>query len=372
MNDDWKFDLQLFAEGDGDDGVADTGGEVVTDTGNDGDDGEASLIIPGKLGLKDGRLEYIEDDGEGDGGGDDGGDDEGDGDEGGEEGNPAEKQGEKQQAEGDGGEQKPSFYSPEELFSIASANIAALDPARIPPESIPLYRALVANQVQQPQAKEPEKKTEQETPLTPEEIEEKIRETAMATVVSKLKAKGEEFDDLNPEHLRELVRTEARLEREMEKAANQSRLQAEEARKAAEETKKVYAQIGEKARKLQQQAGPDFAGVDKLTETHLHTLPFAQAAPIAAAIERLTKGQATEADIPVLEGYWEDCRREYFAKKTGVTKEPKPVPPQTLKPGSDKEPKERFDPKAIGNMDQDSRIEYYKRTGLADRLVNLS
>lgn len=365
MNDDWRFDLQLFAEGEGegDGGGADTDGEVVTDTGNVGDDaGEVSLSIPGKLGLKDGRLEYIEDDEEGDGGEDDG-----------QEGGEGVKPADKQEREGDdGGDNKPSFYSPEELFSIASTNLAALDPARIPPESIPLYRALVANQVKQPPAKEPEKKPEQETPLTPEELEEKIKETAMATVVNKLKAKGEQFDDLNPEHLRELFRTEAKLEREMEAAANQSRMQVEDARKAAEETKKVYTQIEAKARELRQQAGADFAGIDKVAETHLHTLPFAQAAPIAAAVERLTKGQATEADIPVLEGYWEDCRREYFAKKTGVTKEPKPVPPQTLKPGSDKETKERFDPKAIGKMDQDSRIEYYKRTGLADRLVNLS
>ncbi len=356
------FDLQLFSEGEGE--GADAGGQEdvedididpVDDMGEDNEPSGDPLALPNKLGLnKDGQLEYIE-------GEDDEEEDGGEGAQSGEKG----KQETIPEAQA-GGEQKPSFYSPEELFSLASANPAALDPARIPPESLPLYRALVANQVKQP-AKEPEQKTDKQLPLEqlpPEEMAKLVTEAAMKVVIKELEAKGETFDEMDMSHQRMLFRAEAKIERDIETTVAKNTAQAEA-------RKKVYSQFEVKAKEYQEKDGADFTGIDKLAETHMHTLPYAKAAPIAAAVERLTSGQLTEADIPILEGYWEDCRREYFAKKTGVTREPKQVPPQTLKPGNDKETKGRFDPKEIGKMDQDSRIEYYKRTGLADKLANL-
>lgn len=362
-----SFGLQLFAEVEGGAG-SDTGdqGDQNTGIGVGDDDGGSEpsvdpIAIPNKLGLnKDGDLQYIEDD-------DDGAEDEDQGDDDDGEGGEVEKTGEtdKQttdQGEGDG-EQKPSFYSPEELFSIASTNIADLDPARIPPESLPLYRALVANQVKKPETQPSEQKPAEKVP-TPEELAEQITEAAMESVVEELRTKGEEFDEYNMAHQRMLFRAEAKIERRLEESAAQRRSQDET-------RQKVYSKIESKAKELQKNAGADFADIDKLAQTHIHSMSYSKAAPIAAAIERLNNGQATEADIPVLEGYWEECRREHFAKKTGVSKEPKPVPPQTLKPGNDKETKEKINPREIGKMNQDERIEYYKRTGFADRIANL-
>ena len=361
------FGLQLFAlEGDdaGSDDTDDQGGDDIDlDTG--GDDGgneptDDPLALPGKLGLKDGQLQYIDDD-------EDGAGDEDEGNKGDGEGGEKEKPGEStkqtpDQGEG-GGEQKPSFYSPEELFAIASTNIADLDPSRIPPESLPLYRALVANNVKKPESNPPEQKPAEKAP-TPEELAEKISAAAMKSVVDELRAKGEEFDEYNMAHQRMLFRAEARIERYIEESTAQKRSQ--------EESKKsVYSKIESKAKELQKSSGADFTDIDKLAQTHLHTMSYSKAAPIAAAIERLNNGQATEADIPVLEGYWEECRREHFAKKTGVTREAKPVPPQVQKPGSDKEAKEKLNPKELGTMSQDERIAYYKRTGLADRIARL-
>lgn len=350
------FGLQVFAEAEGEGGeVAGTGGqEDIDDTdidpGDDvGEDNEPTddpLALPGKLGLKDGRLEYIDESGDDDAG----------------KGGEKEKQeiGTEQQkaSEDDDGEKKPSFYSPAEL---SLADITKLDPARIPPEAMPFYRALVASQAKQPETKEPEKK---EKSTEEAEVASDVTDAAMQEVAKILEKKGEEYDPFSAEHQALLFQQIAKLDRAKADVATQT--QAREAKQ--KQTNELFAAEVAATRKTD---GADFAGIDKLAAEHLQTLPYQQAAPIAAAIQRLSQNQLTKEDIPIIKGYWEECRREYFAKKTGVGKEPKQVPPQILKPSNDKEVKEKLNPKEIGKMNQDERIEYYKRTGFADRIANL-
>lgn len=351
-----QFDVQRFASAAA--GGSEAGGEasVAAFAGEAGEAESAAdlLAIPSRLGLKDGQLRYIEDAAA------EGGDGEGDDE-------PAESEAgltEEQAVAGDAGaEQLLSVYSPQEL-ALGAADIASLDPARIPPVALPLYQALVAKVEAERQEPVPEASGQ----AGAAEAEQQLFAQALAKVHETLQRQGEAYDEFNPAHqalhMLEISRFERQLARDEAKrqVEQQAQLQARQ---------KVYSQIEVRARALAKQAGADFAGVDTLAETHLHSLPYGKASPIAAAIGRLNGGQATEADIPVLEGYWEECRREYFAKKTGVSKEPKPIPPQMLRPGSDREAKERFDAREIGKMDQEARIEYYKRTGFADRLANL-
>ncbi|QDR80226.1 hypothetical protein [Sporomusa termitida] len=349
------FELQLFAEGEGDEDT-DTGDQEDIDDTNIGPDDDAGedgeptgdpLALPGKLGLKDGRLEYIDEDDDGDAG----------------EGGEKEKQEtgteQKKTSGDDDGEKKPSFYSPEEL---SLADITKLDPARIPPEAMPFYRALVASQVKPPETKETEKKKEE--PARDDEAE-SDNTAALQEVAKILAKKGEEYDPFSAEHQALLFQQIAKMDRAKTDVATQN--QVREA-----EQKQTYELFAAEIAAAQKTDGADFEGIDKLAAEHLQTLPYQKAAPVAAAIQRLSQNQLTKEDIPIIKGYWEDCRREYFAKKTGVSKEPKKVPPQTLKPGNDtKETKERFNAKDLGDMNQDERIEYYKRTGFADRIANL-
>jgi hypothetical protein len=354
------FDIQLFnVEGEGE-------GNSDTDTGSQdpeevedveevdpegGDDSEPSgdpLALPSKLGLKDGRLEYVEDEDEGEDEPDDG------------------KGGEKQEiptgTQSDG-KNSPSFYSPEELSQLAT-DVTKLDPTRIPPEAIPFYRAMVASQVKPPEVKEP-KQEEKDTTEDKGETVPTVTDSALKEVTKILSKKGEEYDPFSTEHQALLFQEIAKIDRE--KADISTKKQARET-----EQKQTDAMFAAEIAVAQKTDGADFDGIDKLAAEHLQTLPYQKAAPIAAAIQRLSQNQLTQADIPVIKGYWDDCRREYFAKKTGVGKDPKVIPPQVQKPGSNpKESRERFNPKEIGKMDQDSRIEYYKRTGLADKFTNL-
>ena len=361
------FDLQRFAEGD-DSGA---GGDVDTDTGDDGvEDSEAidsdAIAIPGKLGLKDGQLQYVEDE-DGDEGDDFGKDDEADGDA--QAGNqPSEETATEPE------DVKPHYYTAQELAKLSPAEI---DVSRVPPEVLPFFAALVAKQQPAKEEKPLEARVELKD-IPRDELEKQIMAIAKNTLAQELAAEGSTFnpdaqdlDLYDSANMKQYQDYHMRLARIVAKVERQTERLIEGQKQNASAKNAVYTQIETRAKDLEKQYGADFAGIDALTATHLHTMPYQKAAPIAVAIERLNNGQATETDIPVIEGYFEECRREYFAKKTGVTREAKKVPPQTLKPGNDKEEKARFNAKELGGMDQDGRIEYYKRTGLADRIANL-
>jgi hypothetical protein len=75
-----------------------------------------------------------------------------------------------------------------------------------------------------------------------------------------------------------------------------------------------------------QASEPNFNQIDVMMETFYQQLPYNEAVQVAAAVQRYQNGTSTRADIPVLEGYYNKMRTAFYAKQTGLSSAPTPVP----------------------------------------------
>jgi hypothetical protein len=75
-----------------------------------------------------------------------------------------------------------------------------------------------------------------------------------------------------------------------------------------------------------QASEPNFNQIDVMMETFYQQLPYNEAVQVAAAVQRYQNGTSTRADIPVLEGYYNKTRTAFYAKQTGLSSAPTPVP----------------------------------------------
>lgn len=114
---------------------------------------------------------------------------------------------------------------------------------------------------------------------------------------------------------------------------------------------------------------PNFDEIDKIMNTRFQTMPYEQGKKIEAVYEALKAGNITEAQTVELRKYYEDVRKEFYAKKAGLSTTPKPAvrPPVVERAGNGKEVSNEYVPdyKALRNADPRA-----KRDWLADFLRN--
>lgn len=114
---------------------------------------------------------------------------------------------------------------------------------------------------------------------------------------------------------------------------------------------------------------PNFDEIDKIMNTRFQTMPYEQGKKIEAVYEALKAGNITEAQTVELRKYYEDVRKEFYAKKAGLSTTPKPAvrPPVVERAGNGKEVSNEYMPdyKALRNADPRA-----KRDWLADFLRN--
>ena len=77
---------------------------------------------------------------------------------------------------------------------------------------------------------------------------------------------------------------------------------------------------------------PNFGEIDKLMATHWQEMPFAKSGPIvqtlnrvAAAFKGVPGAKLLPQDKDVLNEYYQECKKAYYAKQTGVGTTPQPV-----------------------------------------------
>ena len=77
---------------------------------------------------------------------------------------------------------------------------------------------------------------------------------------------------------------------------------------------------------------PNFGEIDKLMATHWQEMPFAKSGPIVQTLNRVAaafKGAPGAKLLPqdkdVLNEYYQECKKAYYAKQTGVGTTPQPV-----------------------------------------------
>ena len=326
---DFKFDLQRFA--DGDDGVTDDNQTVEQDT----NEPEVTTNEPdgydfGDIALDEqGNLVFPEDN------------------------EPSEQT----PAKPDNPQQdqvKP--YTPEE---VAQVGIEKLDPTRIPAELQPFYKSMqadytrktqrLAEQQKQFENNRPAQSVPQTPPVQqpkPQEYIKQIADTAIVRAKASLGlAPDEAFDEYNPIH----------------QAAFNIELNNIYSRAAAEQrTRSKWEQLANNY----QQNEPNFAQIDGYCQERLMNLPAKDYLRVRQAVQT--------GNIPVVQQFIEDSRKEWYAKQNGVQtptpQKAKPKPPVVESGGqgnTNQQPKRPdFNALRQGNGNMDATTKWLVDNGL--------
>lgn len=217
------------------------------------------------------------------------------------------------------------YYSPAEM-SLAM-QLGNVDESRIPPEYQPQYMAL-----KQKNAPPPKSEAELRTEFL-DTVNKMAKEQAMKDVgltEDQLQV-GEFSDDENIRQNIERYKTALEVNRAkiVSGYGEQIRLAQEQAKQNNAFKQDVASWIDQ-----QRQAEPNFDKIGFFMQEHYKTMPYEKAATIAPAIQKAMKGQLDPQSAEIVKAYYEDCRKEFYAKKNGTSTTPTPKAPSVEKKGS--------------------------------------
>lgn len=242
---------------------------------------------------------------------------------------PAEEQAKQvQQPQAQPQVQQPQFYSPAEL-SLA-IQMGQVDESRIPPEYQPQYLAMK----QQNAPKPPPQKSE--TELRNEfldAVNKAAHDKAMKDVgITEDELSMGEFSD-NDEIQTKVSRYKAALDVARSQIisgySEQVRVEQMKAQQENEFKKGVADWIDE-----QRAAEPNFDEIGFFMQEHYKTMPYEKAVAIAPAIQKAMQGKLDPQSAEVVKNYYEDCRKEFYAKKNGTSTTPSPRSPSVERKGT--------------------------------------
>lgn len=224
--------------------------------------------------------------------------------------------------------QQPQFYSPAEL-SLA-IQMGQVDESKIPPEYQPQYLAMK----QQNAPKPPPQKSEAE--LRNEfldAVNKAAHDKAMKDVgITEDELSMGEFSD-NDEIQTKVSRYKAALDVARSQIisgySEQVRIEQMKAQQENEFKKGVADWINE-----QRAAEPNFDEIGFFMQEHYKTMPYEKAAAIAPAIQKAMQGKLDPQSAEVVRNYYEDCRKEFYAKKNGTSTTPSPRSPSVERKGT--------------------------------------
>ncbi len=225
-------------------------------------------------------------------------------------------------------QQQQQFYSPAEL-SLA-IQMGQVDESKIPPEYQPQYLAMK----QQNAPKPPPQKSEAE--LRNEfldAVNKAARDKAMKDVgITEDELSMGEFSD-NDEIQTKVSRYKAALDVARSQIisgySEQVRIEQMKAQQENEFKKGVADWINE-----QRAAEPHFDEIGFFMQEHYKTMPYEKAATIAPAIQKAMHGKLDPQSAEVVRSYYEDCRKEFYAKKNGTSTTPSPRSPSVERKGT--------------------------------------
>lgn len=217
------------------------------------------------------------------------------------------------------------YYNPAEM-SLAM-QLGNVDESRIPPEYQPHYMALKQKTAPPPKSEE-ELRTEFLDSVNSMAKEQALKDLGITEEDVSL---GEFSDD---EELRNKVeRYKAAVEINRSKIVNsyneQLRIEKEKARQENEFKQGVANWINEERNKE-----PHFDEIGFFMQEHYKTMPWEKAAAIAPAVQKAMSGQIDPQSIEIVKAYYDDCRKEFYAKKNGTSTKPIPKAPSVEKKGS--------------------------------------
>lgn len=94
------------------------------------------------------------------------------------------------------------------------------------------------------------------------------------------------------------------------------------------------------------QSEPNFDAIDKMMSERYKTLPYAEGKRVEEVLQALGNGTITEAQTVELRNYYEATRKEFYAKKNGLSTTPRraPKPPAVERAGTGKEIQREYTP----------------------------
>ena len=94
------------------------------------------------------------------------------------------------------------------------------------------------------------------------------------------------------------------------------------------------------------QSEPNFDAIDKMMSERYKTLPYAEGKRVEEVLQALGNGTITEAQTVELRNYYEATRKEFYAKKNGLSTTPRraPKPPAVERAGNGKEIQREYTP----------------------------
>ena len=94
------------------------------------------------------------------------------------------------------------------------------------------------------------------------------------------------------------------------------------------------------------QSEPNFEAIDKMMSERYKTLPYEEGKRVEAVLQALGNGTITEAQTVELKNYYDATRKEFYAKKNGLSTTPRraPKPPAVERAGNGKEIQHEYTP----------------------------
>ena len=94
------------------------------------------------------------------------------------------------------------------------------------------------------------------------------------------------------------------------------------------------------------QSEPNFDAIDKMMSERYKTLPYAEGKRVEEVLQALGNGTITEAQTVELKNYYDATRKEFYAKKNGLSTTPRraPRPPAVERAGNGKEIQREYTP----------------------------
>lgn len=217
------------------------------------------------------------------------------------------------------------YYNPAEM-SLAM-QLGNVDESRIPPEYQPQYMAMKQKNAPPPKS-EAELRTEFLDTVNKMAKEQALKDVGLTEDQLQM---GEFSDD---EELRQNIeRYKTAMEVNRAKIVSgygeQVRMAQEKANQENAFKQGVSDWINE-----QRQAEPHFDEIGFFMQEHYKTMPYEKAATIAPAIHKAMNGQLDPQSAEIVKSYYDDCRKEFYAKKNGTSTTPTPKAPSVEKKGS--------------------------------------
>ena len=230
--------------------------------------------------------------------------------------------------------QQPSAYTPQEL--TVALQLGNVDETRIPAQFQQQYetykQAKTAAAQPQPQEQTPPAPTAEQERAKQMEFYRKVDELADKNAMQELNITQEDLDNAEYSDDQELLNkvNAYKVAKDWHKNNIISQVQArtmqaeqEQAQKQAQ-TQAVYGTIANFVNETRAKE-PNFDKIDIYMNTRYKTLPFEEGQKVAVVLDALRNRTLTEAQLPILEKYYNDTRLDFYAQNNNISTTPQQV-----------------------------------------------